>query len=166
MKKKLISNTYLRGVSEHTLKIIYSHPDCYISVKEIIKIDEPFIIDNYLLLDNNYYIVEIVPKKENYALRIFLNEKKEIVEYYFDITKHNGIDEISNVPYFDDLYTDITIKKGIVNVIDEDELIDAFNNNLITKEDVELANITRDMLLEEIKNNTNKYMNLDIKKYL
>ena len=41
-----------------------------------------------------------------------------------------------------------------------------FNNNLITKEDVELANITRDMLLEEIKNNTNKYMNLDIKKYL
>ena len=91
-----------------------------------------------MLLDNNYYIVEIIPKKENYALRIFLNEKKEVVEYYFDITKHNGIDEISNVPYFDDLYTDITIKKGIVNVIDEDELIDAFNNNLITKEDVEL----------------------------
>ena len=79
----------------------------------------------------------------------------------------NGLDEESNIPYYDDLYLDITInKEGKINILDEDELLDALNKKEISKEEFDLANRTKDLLLDSIKNKSNKYMNLDIKKYL
>ena len=100
-------------------------------------------------------------------MRVYFNEKKERVEYYFDITLRNGLDKESNIPYYDDLYLDITInKEGIINVLDEDELLDALDKKEISKKEFDLANKTKDLLLDSIKNKSNKYMNLDIEKYL
>lgn len=167
MRKKLISKTYLRDVDEYILKIDYTNEDYYLAVKQIKKIKEPFILDNGLcLIDNNYYIVEVVPKCENYAMRVYFNENRERLEYYFDISMGNGIDEETKIPYYDDLYTDITIENGRVEVIDEDELLVALNEGKITQEDYDMANDTRDKLLQEIKDKTNKYINLDLESYL
>ena len=33
-------------------------------------------------MDNNYYMVEVLSKNEQYWIRLFLNDKKEIIEYY------------------------------------------------------------------------------------
>ncbi len=169
MRKKLISKTYLRGVNKYELKIYFDIEDCYISVKKILDIDKPFILENGLcIIDKNYYIVEVLPKKENYAMRVYFNEKKERLEYYFDISLGNGIDEESKIPYYDDLYTDIVMgaKEKIVKVLDEDELQEAFDTNKISVEEFNLANQTRDLLLDEIKNKTNSYINMNIENYL
>lgn len=167
MKRRLISKTYLRGVNEYELKIYYNLEDCYISVKKILDIDNPFIISNGLcIIDNNYYIMEVIPKNENYSMRVFFNDKRKRLEYYFDISLENGIDEESKIPYYDDLYLDVTIIGDKVKVLDEDELQEALDNNEISINDFELANKTKDLLLDEIKNKSNPYINMDLEKYL
>lgn len=167
MRKKLISKTYLRGVNEYELKIYFNLEDCYISVKKIIDIKEPFILSNGLcVIDNNYYIMEVIPKNENYAMRVFFNDKKERLEYYFDVSLENGIDDESKIPYYDDLFIDVTKTGDKVEVLDEDELEEALDNNEISITDFELANKIRDILLEQINNKSNRYMNMDLEQYL
>lgn len=167
MRKKLISKTYLRDVDSYKLEIYYDNEDYYLSVKKINSIKEPFIVPNGLcLINNGYYIVEVLPKKENYTMRVFFNENRERLEYYFDISLKNGLDEESKIPYYDDLYTDITVKKDKIEVLDEDELKEALEEQRISRDEYDLANKTRDKLLQSIKNKDNKYMNLNLENYL
>lgn len=168
MRRRLISKTYLKGVNEYDLKIYFNLEDCYISVKKILDIDNPFIINGLCIIDNNYYIMEVIPKNENYSMSLFFNDKRKRLEYYFDISLENGIDEESKIPYYDDLYLDvvININEKKVKVLDEDELQEALHNNEISINDFELANKTKDLLLDEIKNKSNPYINMDLEKYL
>ena len=167
MRKKLISKTYLKDVYKYTLNIYFDNNDYYLSIKKIIDIKEPFIVDeNLFLIDNNYYIVEVIPKNTNYTMRIFLNEKKEKLLYYFDITLSNGIDKETKIPYYDDLFLDVTVKDKKIKILDEDELQEALNKKEISNDDFILANKTKDLLVESIENNTNKYINLNFDDYL
>ena len=162
MRKKLLSKTYLRDVSEYIIEFSFTNDDYYLSKKKIIK-TIPFILDNGLkLIDNNYYIVEILPKYENYAIRVYLDEKKKVIEYYIDITNGSGVDLESKIPYYDDLYLDITIVNNEIEVIDEDELEDAYQKSLIDIDIYNMAIKTKDRLLDEIKSNSNKYLNMNI----
>lgn len=168
MRRKLISKTYLKDVEEYELNIYFDKEEYYLSVKKFINVKNPFIIESGLyLIDNGYYIVEVIPKKENYIMRVYFNEKKERIEYYFDITLENGLDKESNIPYYDDLYLDITVNiEGKLKILDEDELIEALDKKEISKEEFDLANKTKELLLDSIKNESNKYMDLDLEKYL
>ena len=167
MKKKYLTKTYLREAVKYNCKLFLDEDDYYVSLKELIHLTEPFIINNGVTaMDDGYYIIEMVPKTGHQALRIFLNDKKEIVEYYFDIIKESGITE-ENVPYYKDLYLDVTIQKnGDINILDEDELEQALKEEKITNEEYNLAIEEKNKLLEEIKNNTNKLLNKDISRYL
>jgi predicted RNA-binding protein associated with RNAse of E/G family len=111
-------------------------------------------------------VLEVVPKNENYAMRLFLNEKKEPLEYYFDISKNNGIEKDSLVPSYDDLYLDITYMDGMIKIIDEDEFLEAYDNGDISEEDYNLVLSVRDKLLDELENGTNEYMNRNYNEYL
>lgn len=167
MRKRLISKTYLRDVNKYKLNINFDNNDNYIAIKKIIDIKEPFYISKeQCIINNGYYIVEVIPKKEHYAMRVFFNERKERLEYYFDISLENGIDEETKIPYYNDLYTDIVVKDEKIEILDEDELIEAFDKNKISKEDFILANYTTNLLLDSIKTKNNKYMNLDLESYL
>ncbi len=168
MKKKILSSTYLNEAQKYQIKFYLDEEDKYIIVKKLIKLSKKFIIQNDVIaMDDGYYVIEIVPKNKNYALRLFLNDKKEIIEYYFDIIKESGIDKELKVPYFIDLYLDITIQKnGKVNILDEEELNDALNNKDITKKDYELVLKVKEQLLKEIEEQSNDLMNLDYMKYL
>lgn len=99
-------------------------------------------------------------------MRAFLNNKKEIILYYFDITLNNGLDDITNSLYYDDLYLDVVKKGEDISILDEDELIEALKNGKIDKKEYELAIIKKDELIYSLKNNTNKYMKIDFLKYL
>lgn len=167
MREKLISKTYLRDVNKYKLEIYYDNEEYYLSVKKILNIEKPFILENSLcLIDNNYYIVEVLPKNENYAMRVYFNENKERLEYYFDISLKNGLDEKTKIPYYDDLYLDITVTQGNIEILDEEELQEALNAGKINELEYNLANETKDNLLQSIQNKSNKYMNLDLERYL
>lgn len=167
MKRKIISKTYLRDVEKYQFKLFLDEDDYYISVKKLIYVREKFIIKNNLcVMDNGYYVFEVVPKDENYAMRLFLDENKRPLEYYFDISKNNGLDEQTNIPCYDDLYLDITYSNGKIHILDEDELIEAYHTGDITRDDYELVYRMKEKLLFEIENKTNQLMNLDYMKYL
>lgn len=167
MKTKVITNTYLRDIEKYQIKLYLDEDDYYISVKKLISVREKFIIKNDLcVMDDGYYIFEVIPKNDNYAMRLFLTPNKEPLEYYFDICKNNRLDEISKVPCYEDLYLDITYLNGSINILDEDELIEAFESGDVSKDDYALVYQMRDRLLEEINNKTNKAMNIDYMKYL
>ena len=110
--------------------------------------------------------MEVIPKNENYSMRVFFNDKKERLEYYFDVSLENGLDEESKIPYYDDLFLDVTKTGDNVEVLDEDELKEALDNNKISTADFELANKVKEILLEQINNKSNKYMNMDLERYL
>lgn len=167
MKKKIITNTYLNEAIKHEIKLFLDADDYYVSVKKLVHLSEKFIIrNNVVAMDDGYYILEIIPKNDNYALRIFLNDKKEIIEYYFDIIKESGIDKIYKVPYFIDLYLDITLFNGKISILDEEEFEEAYKNKDITNDDYNLVLKTKERLIKEIETNTNKLMNIDYTKYL
>lgn len=167
MKRKLISKTYLRDINRYKLDIYFDQEDYYICVKKIIQMDEPFILPTGLcLINNGYYIVEVLPKKENYAMRIFFNEKKERLLYYFDITLKNGLDEETKIPFYDDLYLDVTLVNDEIGILDEDELLDALKQKIISKDEFDLANQTKELLIESINTKNNKYVNLNLESYL
>jgi len=165
MKKKLVTKTYLREALDYDINIFYED-DYYVCVKRLNHLSKKFVITNGVIgMDDGYYIVEIIPKTGHQALRMFLDDKKNIVEYYFDVIKESGLED--NIPYFIDLYLDVTLLfSGEVNVLDEEELENAYKNSTITKEEYELALKTKDQILKEIKNNSNRLMHIDIKKYL
>ena len=167
MRKKLISKTYLKDVDKYNINIYFDKDDYYLSVKKIINIKKPFILPEGLcVINNGYYIVEVIPKNENYAMRVFFDNNKNRILYYFDISLGNGVDENIKVPYYDDLYLDVVIENKKIDVLDEDELLDALNKKVISKDEFNLANKTKDLLVKSIKLKNNKFMNLDLESYL
>ena len=162
MRKKLLSKTYLRDVRKYEIKFNISNDEYYYCVKRFIDLD-PFIVsDGTVLMDTGFYMLELIPLKENYSMRVYFNEKKEILQYYFDVSLENGLDEETKIPYYDDLYNDVTYACGKIDVLDEDELEDALNKKLISKKEYDLANEVTKKLVHELKTKTNKYMNMNL----
>lgn len=172
MKRKLVSNTYMREALDYEMVIINKEEnDYYLCIKKVNKIDKQFILHefnkNIVHIDNGYYIVEYTPKNEYYNARVYIDDKKNIIDYYFDITNGNGIQD--KIPYYDDLYLDIIYCPRENNYIcydDMDELEEALSLGNITKEEYELAIKTGEKLFEEIKNNKNFFVNLDVVKII
>ena len=74
----------------------------------------------------------------SYALTIMFDDKQNLIEWYFDVSKNVGVE--NGVPYDDDLYLDLVITpQGNKLVLDEDELKEALSRCEITEEDVTLA---------------------------
>ena len=69
-----------------------------------------------------------------------LDNQKQLVQYYIDVTKRVKKIDDRGLPYFDDLYLDVVLlPNGEVYVLDEDELEDAYKIGDVTKEEYELA---------------------------
>ena len=167
-RTKYIYKTYLRDVNKYEYNIFEDkEKKCYISIKKILEIKEPYYTKHDVcLIDNNYYIIEVVPLEENYCIRIFIDKKRQIILYYFDITKENGFNKEINSPYYNDLYLDVVLEDGSIRVLDEDELEMALKEKNINKEEYELAINKKNELIESLETNTNKFMKIDFIKYL
>ena len=79
MRKKLLSKPYLRDALKYEIKFFVGGEKCNIAVKKLIKLKEPFVISSgKTLMDDGYYIIEVVPHDENYGMRVYLDDKKNI----------------------------------------------------------------------------------------
>lgn len=168
VKKKYIISTYLRDVEEYNYNLVEDKENnCYISIKKIISIKLPFCTKNSgCLIDNMYSIIEIVPLNENYCMRLFIDDNKKIILYYFDITLRNGFDSNLNSPYYEDLFIDVILKNDQISILDEEELNEALEKKYITMEDYNLAQKVKSELVGSLISKTNKYMKIEFTKYL
>jgi len=172
MKRKFIKDTYLKGVEDYNMfQTENMDLDCFVVMKKINNIDKPYLEThtgkNICMLKDGYYLVEYLPKNENYTVRVFLDDNMDTISYYIDVVDKVG--KKNNELFYDDLYLDITIDKldgDNVKVWDEDELYQAKENNKISQETYENAYKTLDKILGEVSKETNKYVNNNHKKFL
>ncbi len=169
-RTKFTTNTYMKEALNYEINII-KEDDLFITIKKYnemngkfsIKSDEGVEID---YIKEGYYVVELTPIKECYNIRFYVDDKKKIIDYYIDISLKNGIEY--KIPYYVDLYLDILHYPKLKEVVfcDEDELKDALEEKIISKKDFDFAYKIGNKLLNEIKENKNKYLNMDIISYI
>ena len=108
--------------------------------------------EDLCLRDNGYTWYEVYPDNENYAITIMYDVNNRLVQWYFDISKTIGVE--NGIPYEDDLYLDLSIRSNDeVSILDENELKEALDNNVITKEDYDFAYEVLDKLQGEYVSN-------------
>ena len=154
--------------------------NCYFTVKEINQIDE----NNELIkkhpsckkIDKNFKMLEYTPIDEKYNVRVFVNDKNEIFEYYLDVT--DGMQLKEGIPYYNDLFLDVIYYKDKeimkqysknqekLSIVDQDELEDALNAQIVTKEQYDQAYKIANQLVNEIENGTNIFVNRGLIDYL
>ena len=102
----------------------------------------------YCLAADGYTWLMILPLDEYWCLTAMYDTDYKPVEWYFDISKQNYIDE-NGIPCIDDLYLDLVLMPdGSIVTLDEDELREGLDNEMITKNDFAFAY----QVFEEIKN--------------
>ena len=170
IKRKFISNTYMREAVNYDIVTI-KEDNLFITIKKYKEVTDRFIItdsngNDIVYIDNGYYLVELTPLDEKYNMRFYFDNNKNFIDYYIDITYENGT--LYKMPYYIDLYLDIVHipENNTVIFIDEDELKEALDKKIISKKDYKMAYEVGNKLLAEIKNNSNKFLNMDVKKYI
>ena len=128
----------------------------YVAFVKIKDVQNPLVVNDgekdVCIKDNDYKWIEVYPDNEHYAVTIMFDNNDNLIEWYFDIAKEIGIE--NNIPYEDDLYVDIVITpNGRKEILDEEELMDALNNNEITQKDVELVYETVKLIEDKFVNN-------------
>lgn len=137
----------------HIDEVYFKGYACYVEFKGV---KEPKVIYNGLydmcIIDNDYKWIMLYPDDNTYSITIIYDNNSSLVEWYFDCASSVGIE--NNIPYQDDLYLDMVIlPTREVIVLDEDELLNAYKNEIISKGDVENAYKTLEYLKEKYANN-------------
>lgn len=114
-----------------------------VSLSILKKLTAPLIIHypfgDTLIADNNYKHLQFAFRNQYFWLTAMYDDKDELIELYFDITKGNNFDNLDN-PYFYDMFLDIVVTKNKeIYIVDKDELQIALEENTICKEEYDKA---------------------------
>ena len=108
-----------------------------------------------IIIDNNYKLLGFYDYNYKVKLSAFYNKDNEIIEWYFDIAKEIGKE--NGVPYEDDLYLDVVVRPdGKIILLDEEELVEAFEKHEISEEEYEIAYTEANKLIALLKGNRDK----------
>ncbi len=113
------------------------------------------------IADNGYSWLQVARRDSHVWITAMFNEHDELLECYFDMTNKNIIlpDGESS---FEDLYLDVVFfPDGQIDLLDEDELEDAYAQGVITKEQVELSYSTANILMDWLRKPTNQQILMD-----
>ena len=167
--KKRFANEINEGNNEYYQKRIEEeYFQGYVCLVKIKNVKKPWIITDgdykACILDENYEWLEIYLDNKKYAITVMFDDKKNLIEWYFDMIKTSGIE--NEIPYIEDLYLDLVIRpNGEQIVLDEDELEDALNKKDISKEDFDIAYETLNELRNKYINNLESLIDLTNKLY-
>lgn len=168
MKKRFANTLPGRDNGYQQKRVDTDYFNGYVALVKIKGIDEPWIIhdEDYTgcILDENYQWLEIYPDDEKYAISVALDDKSNVVEWYFDMIKDSGVE--NGIPYINDLYLDLVIRaNGNQVVLDENELKDALDQKDITEKDFNMAYETLETIKDKYGKNLNDLINLTDKLY-
>ena len=155
MKRKYINRSKWERIKESKNVIINTYNERfkgYGSAVFIEKVHEKLVCNidkrKFCLADDGYTWIQRLPINENWAVTTMFDENNNIVQWYFDITKQNSIDD-NKQPFYDDLYLDVVVfPSGDIMLFDEDELKAALDSGDITKEDFDLAYSTANKIID------------------
>lgn len=150
----------------------------YVTLKEILDLEEPHRIPVngrwITKLDKGYTIIEYSPLDKLYNVRVHVNDRQEILEYYFDIILDHEIRNIDGkeVPFYNDLYLDVilytskaTNSASFILLDDRDELKSALKQGKIDEEEYNLAYSVANSLMQELLEGKNEFVNRGLDDY-
>lgn len=113
MRQKFIDSIYMREVLDKEWYIEKDEKfNGYIALKYVKKISKPLTAfsngGKYVGLDEGFSILEYVPLDRSYNCRAFFDERNRPLCFYFDINNGSGVE--NNIPWYDDLYLDVTME--------------------------------------------------------
>ena len=156
MRKRYIEGFGWKWLDQYTYQ--FRHIDHrlsgYLSIVKIARVKKKRIVrlkeSEVCLADNGYTWLSFLPDNQNWSMTKIIDEDGAVVEWYFDVTKLNSIDETGR-PYIDDLYLDVVLLPDSEAIIlDEDELKAAFEQGEISKSEFDLAYRTCNKIIETI----------------
>ncbi len=173
MIRKYLDETYLRDVEEYQIEKVET-PEEYIVFKHFLKVrkryEESHTRKNRCLQDNGYYMIEYLPKGENYTVRSFIDKDKKVLRNYIDLVEKSGIEEETGKLYYDDMYIDIVEDiiegKPRIQVRDFTDIEKAQMDGKITQEEVNSAYLQMLNLIDDIEERKIKYLRINPKKRL
>lgn len=129
--KRVIERTdAFENIEHKNLKGIAS----LISVKKVKKPGIKIYNNNKIkIVDDGFFWLQIGFENKNYWITAMYNEKKEIVQYYIDITEKNVINDYENSCFYDIFLDIVLLPDGEIFLLDEDELKKALDDKIITK---------------------------------
>lgn len=157
MKKKYIDGSDIdpQWLLDHTTtyQFIDDH-QAHLTLINIHKVATKISVDyddsDTCLVDDGYKCMMYLPVGKTWCLSVFIDNNNKIIEWYFDMTKMNALDN-KDKPYFLDLYLDIAVSaKGFLVILDEDELDEAYEKGIIDGSDCQLAHETCQYLIKEV----------------
>ena len=131
------------NILSKNFKIAESQDDYFrgkITLIQINKVKNKFITKRpngktETVINDDYKILTFFPEKGSYCFSAMYNSDCRILQWYFDILK-NDCKYDSGVPYGEDMYLDVVVlPNGDFYTLDEDELKDALDRKIITKDD-------------------------------
>lgn len=146
MKRKYSDRANWRRVTDKKFQVRTVHePEFqgYVVLYQIKNVRDPLWKEyegkRYCVADGGYEWLQQFQKGAHYVMTSMYNNLGEIVQYYIDICKVQGVTD-RGVPWFDDLYLDVVIlPDGKLYLLDAEELEDALKRGLITQEDFDMA---------------------------
>ncbi|HIS91023.1 MAG TPA: hypothetical protein IAC20_05130 [Candidatus Faecisoma merdavium] len=125
------SNAYLKGVNKY--KYYQTRiEDKIITIKKLIDA-EKFILNedgnDILLLDNGFYILEIIPLNENYICRCFIDDKLNLIETLYILSNKNEL--VDGIPTYESLKLTYVVTSDIRKIYHENSLIKLKEANMI-----------------------------------
>jgi predicted RNA-binding protein associated with RNAse of E/G family len=135
----------------------------HIAYLELSKVKEPLLVtygyNKLCIVDDSYVWLQHFPIRGDVVLTSTFDQDGHLVQCYFDIVKSVGV-TLQGIPYCDDLFIDVVVlPNGEIYLLDEDELEEAYKNNVITEGDYEFAKCKALELVESIKEGSNYLMN-------
>lgn len=146
VKRKYSDRANWRRVTDKKYQVkIVNEPEFqgYVVLYQIKQVRDPLWKEyegkQYCVADAGYEWLQHFPKGAHYIMTSMYNNQGQVVQWYIDICKVQGVTD-RGVPWFDDLYLDVVIlPSGELYLLDEEELDDALQRGLITREDYDLA---------------------------
>lgn len=161
------SKTYLKDVNKYKIAMIIKK-DIGICIKKILKIRKPFLLNEdgeiIKLIDNNYYIVEIVPFDKNYVLIVYLDNNYDVIERYYFMTNSNCVRD--GVLAYQNLKLAYVCTKNNKKMYNQNKLKTMKENMKISAEIYKKSINEMNALINEINNNTNNLYNMDYQKLI
>ncbi len=122
---------------------------------ELIRVREPLWVTSLgqrvCIVDVGFVWAHHFPENANHVVTSMFDAHGDLVQHYIDICWCWGRDA-NGVPWLDDLYLDVVVSPtGAVELLDEDELEDAFRMGTITLEQHDLARSEAQAVLEMIR---------------
>jgi len=154
MRKKDILGNFVKNpdvLYTYRIKKVSDAPEAYSALVVFSPGCRELVVDldgaRTRLAGPGYRWLTYLPLDECWCVTVLYNPDNGLIDWYFDISKGNFLDE-SRMPCIDDIFLDLVIKPdGRAITIDAEELQEALDDNVITADEFDYAYRIREKIL-------------------